>query len=486
MNVVLVLPPFDVAARLGSVSLTKNNRGILPSLGVGYLAGSLETQGHSVVLIDAQVMRWGVPETVAGVLNAAPDVIGISCLSIYAHTTYALAEEIKAKAPDVPVVLGGAHATCFFDTILRDCPSVDLVVRGEAELAFTELIRRLEKGKPYDDVPALVYRSRAGDVVINPPATPTANLDELPHPARHIFNLDLYRPLPHQCRQEPATTVITSRGCPWARCRFCYQSGSYGSTYRRRSPENVVDEVRYLVRELGFRGIIFWDDVFCIQPSWIERLCDLLDREKLDFLWTAQARVNSVTQDMLMRMARSGCYNIYFGFESGNQELLDMIDKGITLDQARQAVKWAKRAGMEIRGSFILGLPTETPEMAERTIRFARELNVDWMMFFPFRIPPGTPIEELAMTRGIVLPETAVHYPAYLPDTYSAPEQLARMVKSAYLKYYVRPRYIARALWRARHPVVIKNYFAAFFYWLDVMRDKKRSARIASSGPSTA
>lgn len=467
MRAVLVLPPFDVHSSYGGGGVLR--RGILPALGVGYLAAAVEARGHEAAFVDAPLLGLDIAGTADAVLAERPGVVGISCLTKLAASGYALAAELKRRAPEIPIVMGGPHVSAFPDGILQEQPGVDILVPGEGELTFGELLDCMERGQSWAGLEGIVYRDADGQVVATPPRTPVKNLDELPHPARHIYRSELYIPLPNQSRRRPATTVITSRGCPWGRCRFCYQGGRYAAPYRRRSPENVVDEIKRLVAEQGIREIIFWDDNFGINKRWVMAFCDLLDKERLDITWTAQARVDTVSEEMLKRMAASGCYNIYYGLESGSQKMLDVVNKGITLEQVRAAVKWAKAAGMEIRGSFIFGMPTETPEMAEETLRFACELNADWMIFYPYHLQPGTPLAEIAAKEGMVLEEREdMHAPSYVPRAYKSQEHLAQVVRSAYRRYYLRPGYIGRALWRARKPGVLKNYIEAFKYWLSL------------------
>ena len=459
MRVVFVLPPFDIASAYGS--MRKMQRGNLPPLGVGYLAACLKMAGHTPRLVDAVALGTGLEETVTKVLQENPEIT----------------REFKRQRPEIPVVLGGPHAASFAEEVLIDCDSIDVLVPGEGEIVLTQLVDRLSRGAGYEDVPGLIFRDESGAVRAMPMAPLVEDLDTIPDPARDIYQPELYLPLPNQCRQTPATTVITARGCPWGRCAFCYQGGRYSPPYRRRSPAHVVNEIARLAKDGGIREIIFWDDNFCVSPKWVHSFCDLLDREKLGVTWSVQGRVNTVTEAMLRRMAQSGCYNIYYGFESGNQEILDLVNKGITLEQSRAAVKWAKKAGMEIRGSFILGMPTETPEMAEKTIRFACELNVDWMIFYPYRVQKGTALEALALREGALLGNvTSVHVPSYVPNTYAGPEQLAHSIRSAYRRYYLRPRYAARALRRSRSWTAVKNNARAFALWLNVQRAKKAKA----------
>ncbi|HOZ46432.1 MAG TPA: radical SAM protein [Candidatus Hydrogenedentes bacterium] len=473
MHVVLVIPPFDLSASFGSKK--RMQLGVLAPLGVGYLAASLEPRGHTVTLIDAIALALNQDEAVDRILSARPDVIGISCVTKMAENAYAVIAALKARAPDIPVVFGGAHATSFVERVLDECPGIDFLVPGEGEITLADLVDRLAEGRDWGDLPGLVYREGGGQVHCTPVPEPVRDLDTLPNPARHIYQSELYLPLPNQARRKPATTVITSRGCPWGKCAFCYQGGRYAQPYRQRSAAHVVDELGHLVKDFGIREVIFWDDNFGMSRTWTEEFCRRLEQERLDITWTAQMRVNTVRPESLKRMASVGCYNVYYGFESGNQELLDMIHKGITLDEIRNAVTWAKQAGMEIRGSFILGLPTETPEMSEKTIRFACELNVDWMIFFPYIVRRGTPLEERALREGRVVDSgTNMHLPSYVPNTYASAEQLEAMVKRAYRRYYMRPAFIGRTLWQARKWSRLKNYAGAARIWVDMMRSRSQ------------
>lgn len=470
MKVVFVLPPFDLARAYGSKRKLK--RGFLPSLGVGYLASSLEARGHASSLVDAQMLDYDVPETVEAILAEDPDVVAISMMSTYAFAGYAVAHELRARAPKVFIVLGGPHVTSFHREVVTECAAADVAVPGEGELVLADLVDRLSRKEDWRQTDGIIFRGEDGQVAVTARARLVENLDELPHPSRRLFDPYDYRAMPNQMRLEPATTAITSRGCSWGKCTFCYQGGEFSPRYRRRTPENVIEEVAHLVRERGNREIIFWDDTFAVNAQWVERFCDLLDRERLKIAWSCYGHMRGVRPEMLKRMAKSGCYNLYYGFESGVQEILDLIRKGTTLDRIRQSVKWAKEAGLEVRGSFILGFPTESPEMTRQTIDFACELNADWMMFFPFHISKGTTIEELARRDGtIVQTEDTLHFSSYVSSKYSSADELGEMVRYAYRKYYLRPRYVGRLLWQMRRrPTMVRTLWDCFWFWYDLTR----------------
>ena len=470
MNVTFLLPPFDLSRSLGSKK--KMVRGFLPSLGIGYVASSVEANNHTTTLVDAQVQNLDVQETVEQVLESDPDVVGISVMSVYAHAAYLVAGELKERNPNLTIIMGGPHTTSFYNDILDECSSVDIVVPGEGETVFAEVVQRISRKEPYQDVPGILFRNGNGENVMTQRAPVVEDLDTLPHVSRHLFDPYPYKPLANQVRYEPATTAITSRGCSWGKCTFCFQGGSYSPGYRRRSPDNVIEELNHLVHDRGCKEVIFWDDTFAVNPRWIERFCDLLERERLNIAWSCYGHMRGVNQRMLKRMAETGCYNLYYGFESGVQEILDLIKKGTNREQIRNAVKWAKDAGMQIRGSFILGFPTETPEMTEETIDFACSLDVDWMMFFPFHLQRGTTIEEMALSHGHVREtQETIHFPSYVPSAYESKEELEKMVKRAYRKYYLRPGFWKLALKNmVKHPVTIPRYVEAVKFWLDLTR----------------
>jgi len=489
-RVVLVTPPF---MSLGVHVGRKRPKGCLPPLGVGYLAGVLRQQGNPVFYIDAMGSGLSVEETVEKVVGYSPDIVGISCMSSRgASTAYGLVSRLRDRLPRVFLVMGGAHVTSFGELALRECPALNAIIPSEGEYIFAELVHALEENRPLHQVPGVILRDERGVIQRNPEAPLPGELDRIPFPDRAIYDKTLYYPLMNLGMNslEPATSIITSRGCPWNRCRFCFRGGYHDPKYRRRSPENVVDEIESIVRDTGVRQFKFLDDNFCINTKWITRFCDLLDERGLSIRWSVLGRVDTVREVMLDRMAKSGCASVQFGVESGNQRLLDLMDKGITLEQICQAVAWAKKAGLMTMATCILGLPTETPAEADQTIRFACGLNVDFMFFFPYAPLHGTVLAEMARKEGIVYDDVVedVHFPVFVPYTYESRKQLQQKVRQAYLRYYLRPAYWARqAKLLAQRPYLITNNLYALTYFLSMLRHmvgfSLASGRKAASEP---
>ena len=292
MKILFAIPPYNVSASWGS--RRKMKIGTLPPLGVGYLASALEAHNHAATLVDAPSLGWDLRRVILEIAAQCPDIVGISCLTTCPGSAYALAAAIKEKRPDMRVVMGGLHVSFCCDTILDACPDIDAAFPGEAEHSFSEYVNRVEQGRPYHDVPGILFRDIQGNVINTGLAPVVKDLDSLAPPARHIYDKSLYRSLPNQGRQWPAATIVTSRGCPWSRCRFCFQRTGYGHQYRRRKPECCVQEVRELVVKHGYREVMFWDDNFCVNEDWINRFCDLLDRESFRIPWTVEGHIRTI------------------------------------------------------------------------------------------------------------------------------------------------------------------------------------------------
>ena len=289
-------------------------------------------------------------------------------------------------------------------------------------------------------------------------------------PAYQLFDYKkVYKPLPLQYKKLPVANVITSRGCPYGKCTFCFEAGRGAQLYRRHSPQRVVEEIRFLINNLGIKEIAFWDDNFLISEDWIFKFCDLLDREKIQVPWSVIARVDTTTRKMLERAVKSGLWNIFLGIESGNQDLLDRIKKGVTLGQIRQTVKWTNELGIDTRGSFMLGLPGETPEKARQTINFACDLDVTYAQFLPTRPEWGTELYNDAIASGRVFPlfsgGTSV---PFVPDGYKNAEEVRKMQKLAYRKFYFRPKFLLKHLKRMKDITKIKQYFDASLHILGI------------------
>ena len=375
-----------------------------PPLGLGYLAAVLEREGHTVSIHDLGLdPKSTLEDDVRRIAAETPDLIGITAMTNNYQSAVELIEQL-CETIACPIVMGGPHATLFPDQVLTQA-QVDYVVLGEGEETLRELVQSLanQGARPaLDSLQAI--RGLAFEiedrVIQTPPRPLIRDLDALPFPARHLFELDRY-PL-FANNGERMVTLLSSRGCPF-NCSYCFK-GIVGRTYRQRSPGNVLAEIEHLVERYGYRHFYFVDDLFTLDQKRLTALAEGIIAAGLDIRWQCLARVDRVNPELLKLMYRAGCREIHYGIESGVPEMLDRIGKQITLEGVRQAVAWTAAAGISAKGYFMLGLPGDTEETIERTIRFAAELELDQAMFSITTPFPGTRLwEELIAQK----PETA-------------------------------------------------------------------------------
>jgi radical SAM superfamily enzyme YgiQ (UPF0313 family) len=374
----------------------------------------------------------------------------MSFMTITANQAFEVIAALK-KQVGVPIILGGPHPTYFPEDTLKRVPEADAVMLGEGEAAVVETAEALFAKKPLDNIEGICYRNKEGKIIKNNSRKVISELDSIPPPARHIFKPDIYLPYPFQTKRRPVLTMITSRGCSYAKCTFCYSSAQkIVMTYRRHSVERVIEEIKSLIEQYGVKEINFLDDDFAARRAWVSNFCDAVRREKLDLSWICMARANSISKELLQRMADAGCWNIFYGIESANQHLLDYIKKGITVEENRNAVKWAHEAGMQVSAAFMMLLPGEVPDDARRNIQFAKELDIEFVAFGPTRPLAGTPLfEQCRVTSKEEIPseyyrrsgDYFIPYASFIPSGYTKKEAL-RICRDAYKEYYLRPRYI--------------------------------------------
>jgi len=454
MDVLLISPPWII--RKGSFwkGLIANT----PSIGLGYLAACLEERGVTVEIIDASARGITLADVRREIEQRAGVAwIGISTTSYQYRMACEVARAAKQASPSSRVVMGGVHPTLFPDEVLQN-RQVDYVVRHEGELTLPELVQ----GAAPEGIAGLSYR-RDGTVVHNSDRPWIENLDDVPLPAFHRMPMDKSRLSLSIARRTPAMMLIGSRGCPF-KCNFC-NTTVMGTKYRFRSAENIVSEIRVLMQRFGIREIHFQDDSFTLNRDRVMRLCDIIIQENIDISWLCMTHVAAVDQDMLHRMKAAGCHQICFGVESGNQGILRNLNKNTTLDQIRAVVPLMKRAGIDARGSIMVGCPGETEETLERTLAFVKEIDLDLITVTIFTPIPGSKIHEWAKTHNLLLTEDWTEYTGgsavmRLPGL--SPEAVRRWHLRMYRRFYLRPKFIARQLRKIRSAADIMVHLKMF------------------------
>lgn len=447
MNVLFIVPTPGYGIVIPHQKVNKRQSGLYPPLGIAFLASVLEKEGHHCKVIDLQVDPHSPKELIDKIRRFKPGAICLSILTSAINEGILISEIIRKKFQNIPIICGGSHVSLFPEKTLLENKGIDFVVFGEGEYKLRDLIDTIENKKSFSEIKGIYYKE--GNKIIETEVAPVIeNLDSLPIPSRKYFNMEKYTPIPNQYKRLPTTNLITSRGCTYRLCTFCSESGPLHTQYRRNSVKRVIEEVKYLVDVFGIRDIYFWDDEFVFDKKWIIDFCDALKDEKIDITWSCCAKVNYVTPEILNKMASVGCWVILYGLESGNQELLNNIRKGQSLKQIRKAMKWTQEAGIEAKGSFMLGLPGETPELAQKTIDFAIDLDLDFAIFCLTTPYPGTQLYEDFVAKygdkDIDFKTYTSFAPIYLPEGYNNREQLVALQKKAYRSFYFRFGYIKK------------------------------------------
>lgn len=362
-----------------------------PHVGIGYLAANLLKFGHEVKIVDLRVEDN--PKIILKSLKTfKPDLIGISSSSSRYQTTYDLIKEIK-KRTKIPIILGGAHASTVQEQILKDCP-VDYVCVGEGEHLLLELLA----GKKLSLIDGLIWR-KGKKIIKNQPRKWNFNLDELPYPGYDLFPLNKYL--------EKKIPIVTARGCPHG-CVYCAVKLIAGRTYRTRSPQNVVGEIQYWFNR-GYRLFGFNDDTFTENLKRAEEICDLIIKSGMKISWELRTgiRVDRISEKLLQKMKKAGCFFFAYGIESGNQRVLDLMKKGIALSQIKQAVKMAHKQGIDVSGFFMIGTPGDTFKTFLDSYKLAKSLNLNEVRFYNTEPYPGTELFDYVREHGrfLVPPE---------------------------------------------------------------------------------
>ncbi len=462
-KVILIYPPFPMAERYGS-GLEKIGT-CLPPLGLLSLGAFLENLGYEVRVYDSDVLNSDVPRLIEYVKNYNPDFVGIYCNTCNFHRVINYADNIK-KISKAPICLGGPHPIIEPDKVLNN-PSVDLVVMGEGELTIAELLDTLSHNKDLSHVRGLGYKNKEGKPVINPMREFIKDLDVLPMPARRLVEIENYRPSPHHYKELPMTTMIVSRGCPFG-CLFCASRNVWGRNYRVRSVDKVIEEIKFLVKRYGIKNINFWDDLWGVKPGWTEEFCGRMIEENIKISWSCERRVDTVNLETLKLMKKAGCYSIFYGIESLDQDCLDAVNKGIKVEQAEDVMRLTKKAGIDVRANFIIGLPNETPEKFRAMVKRICKINPAYIKFNVMTPYPGTELyRQVKQGKWGVFKEdysrSTGYFATFLPYGYKSFEELEKTRKWAFRKFHLRPRYILSRVIEIRSFNDIKKYWNGFW-----------------------
>ena len=368
--------------------------GRLPPLGLAYVAAALEKAGFQIEIFDNYLLEKSIEEVKVEIKKRAPEIVGITCSSLTYERCVETAKAVKDALSSCKVVVGGPHPSYMPQTMLQHA-EIDYVVIGEGEQAMVKLASSLMKnGSDTAKIPGIAYGKTK-----NPPEF-TVDLDQIPFPARHLLPMRMYdRKIPY-LNVEPVDTMSIIRGCPYS-CAYCETKELWGNTCRTFTPQRIIDEIEYMVKTYGTKGIYFVGDNFTINKKKTLELCELINKNKIEIKWVCDTRANLVSQELLHEMKAAGCQTIFFGVESGSPRILEKLNKNITLQEVADAFALCRKERIQTAASFMLGIPGETFNDLDATFKFAKQLNADWCQFNIYVACPGSKLYDEVIRDGL-------------------------------------------------------------------------------------
>ena len=453
-KVLLIYPPSPVLNREDRCQQPTKELLVIPPLpptDLMYLASIAEVAGCEAKIHDYS--QGGDFEK--DLRDFQPDFLVVNIATPTLEHDLDAVKRAKEICPDIITIAKGAAFLTHGNNILADHKSLDIGILGEAE----ETLKEILSGKDLNEVSGIYYRD---DLIIKFTGVRPfiEDLDSIPFPARHLVDNNIYtRP----DNGKVQAVIKVSRGCPF-RCFFCLATPVSGAKVRRRTPENIIEEIKECVEKYNIRNFLFWSDIFNIDKAWTMELCEKIIDSGLKITWSANTRADTADLEMAKKMYEAGCRLVSIGVESGSQYILDKIGKRITLNQIRETVNIFKKAKIRIYNYFVIGLPWENEDTAEETIEFAIELDSDFISFYTATPLPGTRFYNYAVENNLFDKDTsfesAYFYPA-VNTHFLSKDRVFELHKQAIRRFYLRPLYILKMLSRIRSFTEVKNYFLA-------------------------
>lgn len=430
---------------------------IAPPLGIAYMAGVLQENNIDVEILDASAEDMDFKDVEKELLKRKPDLVALTALTPTIGRALETAQVVKETLPDSIVVMGGYHPTFNFIETLED-ENVDIVIRGEGEYIMLNLVQALENQSSLHDVKGIVFEDKnSKEIVVNPEAPLIQDLDELPFPALNLLPMKKYRLLDMDTHM---TTMITTRGCPM-QCSFCSSAAMHGKKIRERSVENIVNEIEYLNTNYDIDTIAFMDDTFTLKKRKVMAICDEILKRNIEIMWGCTSRVDTLDEKLLKKMKEAGCITIFIGVESADQQQLDNMCKNTTIAKIENAFKIAHKLKIRTIASVALGMPGDTKEIMNKTVKFVHKLKPNYAIYSLATPYPGTRFYKEAFEKNLIKIKDWSKYTLITPILETIDCSLNDMRKiqaKAFMKFYLRPHYIIRQFLQDG-PYLLKTIF---------------------------
>lgn len=453
-RVLLIYPPSPVINREDRCQQPTKELLVIPPLpptDLMYLASIAESCGFEAIIRDYS--QGGNFE--ADLKEFQPNYLVANIATPTFKSDMMAVQHAKEILPSICTIVKGAPFLTYNTNTIYENPFIDYVIMGEAELTLKDIL----DGVPDNEILGICYRENFQPVK-NDKRPFIDNLDILPFPARHLVDNSIYK---RPDNGKVQAVVKVARGCPF-HCFFCLATPVSGAKVRTRSPENIVAELKVCVEKYNIKNFLFWSDIFNFDREWTLELCQKIIESGLKITWSSNTRADTMDDEMAKMMYKSGCRLVSIGVESGSQKMLDNIGKKITLDDIRNTVKILKKNKIKIYNYFVIGLPWETEETVEETIKFAIELDSNFISFYTATPLPGTKYFAYAMMNKLVegnLDFRSAYYEPVVRSEHLSKERIFELHKQAVKRFYLRPKFILKTLLSLRSFAEVKNYFVA-------------------------
>ncbi len=449
MKILLLNPPFKEKFSRASRSPAVTRGGtIYYPIWLAYCAGVLDKAGFEIRIIDAPAENKNLEKTIEETKTFNPQLIVLETSTPSIANDVRVTEKLKDALPKTFIVLVGTHPSALPEETLNLSNKINAVAKGEYDYTIRDLAYCLKNNGNLKEIEGLIFR-RDGKIIQNKPRNLIQNPNELPFVSevyKKYLNIKNYF---FAASDYPMVMIITGRGCAF-RCFFClYPQTFHSRVYRPRIPENIVAEFEYIIKNLPeVKEIAIEDDTFTIDKQRVIKICQLVLEKNLKIKWYCNVRAD-LDLETMQWMKKAGCHMLTVGFESGNQQILNNIHKGTTVEQIRQFVKNSKKAGLLVHAAFMAGNPGETRETLEETLKLAKELNCDSTQFYPLIVYPGTEAYEWARKNNYISSSDYTQwldkegrYTSLLNQPQLGPKEVLAFCDRATREYYLRFSYI--------------------------------------------
>ncbi|MBQ4114715.1 radical SAM protein [bacterium] len=453
-KIMLIYPPSPIMNREDRCQQPTKELLVIPPLpptDLMYLAAVAESLGF-----EAQIKDYSLGgDFKTDLLDFKPDYLVANIATPTFKSDMESVALAKSTIPNITTIVKGAPFLTYNTNVIYENPFIDYVIIGEPELTLKEIL----EGAPNNEILGICYNEN-NQSIKNDNRPFNEDLDSLPFPARHLVDNTIYK---RPDNGKIQAVIKVSRGCPY-HCFFCLATPVAGSKVRTRSAENIIAEIKECVEKYNIKNFLFWSDIFNLDRAWTIDLCNKIIDSGLKITWSSNSRANTMDDELASIMYKAGCRLVSLGVESGSQEVLDNIGKKITLDQIRETVRILKKNKIKVYNYFVIGLPWETEETVEETIRFAIELDSNFISFYTATPLPGTKFFAYAMMNKLIDGQLDFNSAYYVPTVRShklSKERIFELHKKAVKRFYLRPSFIIKTVLGLRSFTEFKNYFLA-------------------------